>query len=140
MTYSQAEWLAECEARRARGGAFLVRGEGGGEHRLGEAGSLVRRHHAGLCPSCLNIGEHSACSGCLLVSYCSTACQKAAWPSHRQVCRAAAKLRGKGHKGGQGGHLLAGDPSTLGRVQAALGEALGRELSQYEADMLVHPR
>ena len=40
----------------------MVRGKEGSEQLL--AGSKrERRHFFGLCPVCLNIGEHSACSG-----------------------------------------------------------------------------
>ena len=43
----------------------MVRGKDGSEHLL--AGSKrERRHFFGLCPVCPNIGEHSACSGCLV--------------------------------------------------------------------------
>ena len=58
---SMDEWVGECLGRRAAGG-LLVRGKDGSEHLL--AGSKrERRHFFGLCPVCLNIGEHSACSG-----------------------------------------------------------------------------
>ncbi|KAJ6595070.1 hypothetical protein DFH09DRAFT_974239 [Mycena vulgaris] len=32
------------------------------------------------------------CSGCHLVSYCNTSCQKTNWPTHKQFCRAIATL------------------------------------------------
>ena len=39
------------------------------------------------------MGEHSACAGCLMVSYCSRPCQKADWPRHKQLCKLIAGLR-----------------------------------------------
>ncbi|KAK6996029.1 hypothetical protein R3P38DRAFT_3074559 [Favolaschia claudopus] len=32
------------------------------------------------------------CSGCRLMRYCSTSCQKSAWKSHRSTCADLAKL------------------------------------------------
>ena len=39
------------------------------------------------------MGEHSACAGCLMVSYCSRPCQKADWARHKQLCKLIAGLR-----------------------------------------------
>jgi hypothetical protein len=36
--------------------------------------------------------EYKVCSGCHNDVFCSTACQKAAWPSHRVVCKSWQKL------------------------------------------------
>ena len=35
--------------------------------------------------------KHRLCSRCLRVSYCSVACQHAAWPAHKATCRAASE-------------------------------------------------
>ena len=58
------EWLEQCLSRRAAGG-LIVRGKNGSEHLLADCGSsrTERRHFFGLCPVCLSVGEHSACSG-----------------------------------------------------------------------------
>ena len=67
------DWVADCLRRRAAGG-LVVQGKDGSEHLLGEGnkreGNLLGegnkregRHFFGLCPVCLKIGEHNACSG-----------------------------------------------------------------------------
>ena len=37
-----------------------------------------------------------ACGACMGLSYCSTACQKLAWPAHKEMCRAAAAAAKRG--------------------------------------------
>jgi hypothetical protein len=39
--------------------------------------------------ACESLGTNQ-CSGCLLVSYCGAACQRANWKAHKTACRAAA--------------------------------------------------
>jgi hypothetical protein len=43
-------------------------------------------------PSCAECSVPATrnCSGCRTVIYCSTTCQRAAWPAHRQACKEAA--------------------------------------------------
>jgi hypothetical protein len=36
------------------------------------------------------------CQGCDTVSYCSTDCQRAAWPTHKRACHLASKKKGLG--------------------------------------------
>jgi hypothetical protein len=36
-------------------------------------------------------GKMSKCSKCLVARYCSSECQRKAWPTHKKVCKAAAK-------------------------------------------------
>jgi hypothetical protein len=47
---------------------------------------------ATLCHKCLSISKDGRalqrCSGCKVLRYCSTQCQKADWPSHKQECAA----------------------------------------------------
>lgn len=122
----------------------MARRRGGGVEVTGGRGKVVKirgqefqqRHFFGLCPVCLKIGEHSACSGCLMVSYCSRACQKTDWKSHKTMCKLLGKLRG----GNGGNHLFHKDPEAHVKVSMAVKEVLGRQLSQYESDMLVHAR
>ena len=54
-------WLEGCQERRERGGVEVV-GEGGTTSTL-RPEETHKRHFFGLCPTCLSIGEHSACSG-----------------------------------------------------------------------------
>lgn len=39
------------------------------------------------CDVCSKATDLNACSGCKLKIYCTTSCQRAAWPSHRDKCR-----------------------------------------------------
>ena len=39
------------------------------------------------CAACGLTGAKSVCLGCRSVSYCSKACQKVAWPTHKRECR-----------------------------------------------------
>ena len=39
------------------------------------------------CPSGCMLRHSYTCSGCGVVTYCSTYCQKAAWATHRDICR-----------------------------------------------------
>ena len=41
-----------------------------------------------ICGNCAALGAKSRCGGCHNVSYCGTACQRAAWPAHKPLCRA----------------------------------------------------
>ena len=65
-------WLEGCQGRRERGGVEVV-GEGGTTSTL-RPGVTQKRHFFGLCPSCLSIGEHSACSGLSTASPISLLC------------------------------------------------------------------
>jgi hypothetical protein len=38
------------------------------------------------CAACPKPGQHR-CTGCFLEFYCTKACQKAAWPGHKAVCK-----------------------------------------------------
>ena len=61
------------------------------------------------------------CSGCASVAYCCAACQLAAWPGHRPICKAKKKERAKANEAaaarasGSGSGL--GD---MGSIMAAL--------------------
>ena len=72
-------WLEGCQGRRERGGVEVV-GEGGTTSTL-RPGVTHKRHFFGLCPSCLSIGEHSACSG----RYCYSH-QPTLYPFHPMAC------------------------------------------------------
>eukprot|EP00887_Chlorella_sp_A99_P005525 scaffold1.g5525.t1 len=39
------------------------------------------------CAHCSQAGTSKICSGCKCVRYCTAACQKAQWPSHRALCK-----------------------------------------------------
>ena len=39
------------------------------------------------CPSGCMLKHSYTCSGCRVVTYCSTYCQKAAWETHKDICR-----------------------------------------------------
>ena len=39
------------------------------------------------CLACGKAGAKSLCMGCRSVSFCGKACQKVAWPGHREECR-----------------------------------------------------
>ena len=102
-------------------------------HQLGRSDNK-RRYFFGLCASCYKIGEHSACSGCLMSHYCSKTCQKSDWKNHKVLCKVLSSLRGSGP------HLFHNDPGAQPRVLQTLTASLGRELSQYESDCLTHAR
>ncbi len=40
-----------------------------------------------ICPICMKKGKQ-ACSGCLMVHYCSKECQGKDWPAHKPICQA----------------------------------------------------
>ena len=119
-------WVEECMARRRGGGVEVTGGRGQVVKIRGQ--EFQQRHFFGLCPVCLKIGEHSACSGiardrkdtrfhsliagCLMVSYCSRACQKTDWKSHKTMCKLLGKLRG----GNGGNHLFHKDPEAHVKV------------------------
>ena len=127
------DWLAECLKRREEGDRVSVVDSKGKTHQLGGT-DHKKRYFFGLCPVCYKIGEHSACSGCLMTSYCSKQCQKSDWKQHKTLCKILTKLRGSKP------HLFHNDPSAQPRVSQALSSALGRELSQLESDTLTHAR
>ena len=56
------DWVNECLRRRKAGDKVEVSGPKGEVYQLGGQ-EFNRRHFFGLCPGCLKIGEHSACSG-----------------------------------------------------------------------------
>ena len=48
----------------------------------------------GSCAGCGKIGnDFKQCSACKVVKYCSVACQKNHWRTHKKVCGAKPKLR-----------------------------------------------
>ena len=126
-------WVADCLQRREKGDGVSVVDSKGKVHQLGKP-DHKRRYFFGLCPACLKIGEHSACSGCLMTTYCSKNCQKSDWKSHKKVCKVLSSLRGSGP------HLFHNDPAAQPRVSQALAASLGRDLTQYESDSLTHAR
>ncbi len=78
-----------------------------------------------------------ACSGCLSVCYAGRDEQKRDWKRHRGVCKALQPLVRQ--LGGRR-HPLSGRPEAGGGVRAMLEGAMGRELTQFETDMIVYPR
>jgi MYND finger len=78
---------------------------------------------------------HKVCSGCKTVYYCSVACQRAAWPEHKQSCRS---LQGRVSATANGSAPLSTSPVTgldvtmhclrldFERTQAALDTEEGR--------------
>ena len=56
------DWVQECLRRRKNGNKVEVSGSKGQVFQLGGQ-TFQPRHFFGLCPGCLKIGEHSACSG-----------------------------------------------------------------------------
>ena len=56
------DWVQECLRRRKNGDKVEVSGFKGQVFQLGGQ-QFQPRHFFGLCPGCLKIGEHSACSG-----------------------------------------------------------------------------
>ena len=48
------------------------------------------------CAHCGATEGIKRCTGCSALGYCSFACQRAAWPSHRAECRAAAAAAARG--------------------------------------------
>ena len=127
-------WVKQCLERRQNGNKFIVTGEKETKHVLGGQ-ETVQRFFFGLCPSCFKIGEHSACSGCLMVSYCSRECQKKHWRQHKDMCKALTKIRGSSTQ-----HLFHNDPSAQPKVTKTLELMLCRQLSQLESDILTHAR
>ena len=46
-----------------------------------------------MCEQCFKItDQRKICTGCRITWYCSEACQRQAWPSHRARCKAFASL------------------------------------------------
>ena len=129
------DWVADCLERRKKGDGVGVVDSQGKVHQLGRSDNK-RRYFFGLCASasCYKIGEHSACSGCLMSNYCSKTCQKSDWKNHKALCKVLSSLRGSGP------HLFHNDPAAQPRVSQALAASLGRELTQYESDCLTHAR
>ena len=56
------DWVKKCLKRRQEGDKVDVSGPKGEVYQIGGQ-EFNRRHFFGLCPGCLKIGEHSACSG-----------------------------------------------------------------------------
>jgi hypothetical protein len=53
---------------------------------------VVRRCHPFSCLECKS-GNAKFCSGCKSISFCGTACQKAAWKHHKRVCKVFQAVR-----------------------------------------------
>ena len=47
------------------------------------------------CPSGCMLRHSYTCSGCGVVTYCSKNCQKAAWETHKDLCRLYQNYKGK---------------------------------------------
>ena len=109
---------------------------------------LDKCHHCGLKPEEVEkLGLHCAglsiCSGCRLACFCSTACQKAAWPGHRDTCKAA-KAEARANVGSiweaaKYGHtkklskLLASYPAAVNlRMEQDMGSGLPLEIAAAE--------
>ncbi|XP_059086814.1 uncharacterized protein LOC131883372 [Tigriopus californicus] len=77
-----------------------------------------------------------ACSGCLSVNYANKDAQKKDWRRHKDICKVLQPLvrQRPGH------HPLSEKPELSGQIQAILQQALNRELTQFESDMLIYPR
>ena len=128
------EWVEQCLKRREADNKVTVVSDTGNRHQLGGQ-EIQQRFFFGLCPSCHKIGEHSACSACMMVSYCSRECQKKDWKTHKSLCKILTNIRGSSKT-----HLFHNDPSAQPRVTQALEMSLGRKLEQHEADILTHAR
>ena len=85
-----------------------------------------------------------------MVSYCSRECQKKHWKHHKEMCKVIMmilmmmimmmyKVLSK-MKGGSNQHLFHNDPSAQPRVTKTLEMTLGRQLTQFESDILTHAR
>ena len=88
-----------------------------------------------------------------MVSYCSRECQKKHWKHHKEMCKVIMitlmmmmmmimmmyKVLTK-MKGGSNQHLFHNDPSAQPRVTRTLEMTLGRQLTQFESDILTHAR
>ena len=49
---------------------------------------LEQPQHCIVCGYCKKaVKQMKRCSGCQATQYCSVACQKADWPSHREICQ-----------------------------------------------------
>lgn len=76
--------------------------------------AVLRPVHRGeRCNCCLKRAEGKLlrCSGCRLAFYCSPACQKMEWPSHKRECGCLSKAAEQGLQGD-----ALGDALLLGRV------------------------
>eukprot|EP00094_Tigriopus_californicus_P009383 TCALIF_09048-PA protein Name:"Protein of unknown function" AED:0.16 eAED:0.32 QI:0/0.57/0.37/1/0.85/0.75/8/0/553 len=107
----------------------------GGNGGLG--GKVEARYFFGLCPTSLTIRDDmKACSGCLSVNYANKDAQKKDWRRHKDICKVLQPLvrQRPGH------HPLSEKPELSGQIQAILQQALNRELTQFESDMLIYPR
>ncbi len=51
-------------------------------------GAAQHKKRLGACVVCGTKGKMLRCARCLSATYCSGACQKAAWPTHKTECRA----------------------------------------------------
>jgi hypothetical protein len=82
---------AEAAARRARllEHRILLRVRGARTEAEGQKAARFLRLRRHACPECSSARASFACGKCMRVGYCSAACQAAAWPSHKGVCREA---------------------------------------------------
>lgn len=103
----------------------------------GLEGKVEARYFFSLCPTSLTIRDDmKACSGCLAINYANKDAQKKDWRRHKDVCKVLQPLvrQRPGH------HPLSEKPELSGQIQAILQQALNRELTQFESDMLIYPR
>ncbi|XP_023331750.1 egl nine homolog 1, partial [Eurytemora carolleeae] len=107
------KWRVDCLSRTG----LEIKDKNGEPLVLGER-KLERRHFFGLCPVCKTIGNHSSCSGCLMVFYCSKECQKKDWKAHKILCKILLKLRGKNI------HIFHRNPGLQTQISSALSQCL----------------
>lgn len=79
------------------------------------------------------------CSGCRVVHYCGTVCQRRGWPSHRPECKALQARTRHRHANGSGTHtqhhLSEIDPGTTVRLMARAAWERSRVGSQVWKDL-----
>lgn len=67
----------------------LIMGKKSKKKGAGAANASVAKAAIDKCKSCEKIDDLSLCTGCRLVSYCSTKCQHGDWSNHRDFCKQA---------------------------------------------------
>ena len=91
-----------------------------------------RRYWFNMCAVTSKIGGVKLCAGCKVVGYIGKEEQKEDWPKHKELCKVLKKARGKDDL-----WTVNFTPEEMSQFMAV---GLGRKLTQFEQDIVMHPR